>query len=340
MHFLQFTDLPATEATQAFIRSSQEVLSECLLYTNGEIDSKAYYSTGLFSADQTPTRLSSMTKRKDVLHMLAPIAEGATIILTDLDSVLYLKPADLKKYRFIQLLPILESTVLNQAIKKFYKKHQEDLAFIALSKRIQISWSKFIDKEKIQQIYPSYITPKQIIEKEPHQSFIVGIVSPLLPKQGIETVLQALHRNREIIPQLTVIIVGDGPERKQLQWLVSHLDLRMRVQFVSTMDQYHRFLPNFDVVVMPDEQPQGFNPVYLHAFAQGIPIIASSIGINDELIEPGKTGLLFEPRNSHVLAQHIVNLYNHPDWMEYYRKKGPEVIRDKFSLEEFKKKFI
>jgi len=340
MHFLQFTDNPGSESAHAFVRAAIEALEDCQVYTNGESSPKAFFPKGLFSFASPPSVITVMTKRKSALQMLSNIPEQSTIVLTDYESILYLKNADFKKYRFIQLLPVLQSTIQNEPIKKALKKHQEQMSFISLSQRITKSWGKYLNEQKIQTVYPAYITPKQTVEKESHQSFIVGIISPLIPNQGIETVLQALHRNREIIPQLTVIIVGDGPEKKQLQWLVSHLDLRMRVQFVSTMDQYHRFLPNFDVVVLPDEQPQGFNPVFLHAFAQGIPIIASSTGINEELIEPGQTGLLFEPRNSHVLAQHLVNLYNHPDWMDYYRKKGPEVIRDKFSLEAFKEKIL
>lgn len=335
MHLLQLTDSPRSESAQAFIYSLKASFPDLAIYVHGKPDTKAYFPLG--TLPQKASLGASMVKRSEVLATLSQFSPSTTLIFADLASMQYLKSKDLDTYRCIQLLPVLQSSIEDTSIKKTLAKRSSQLEFIALSQRIADSWHSILGKEEIPIIYPAYLQPKQPPERESHQSFIVGVVSPLLPNMGIETVIQALHRNREIIPQLTVILVGDGPERKQLQWLVDHLDLRKRVQFVSTMDQYHRFLPNFDVVVMPDEQPQGFNPVYLHAFAEGIPIIATSIGINSELVEAGQTGLLFEPRNSHVLSQHLVNLYNHPDWMEYYRQKGPEVIRDKFDLTSFTK---
>lgn len=177
--------------------------------------------------------------------------------------------------------------------------------------------------------------PERILNQ---QSFALGVIANLEKNSGIETILQALHKVREILPHLKLIIIGDGSEKKQLHWLIDHLHLKTRVQIVSSQENYQKFLINFDVLILPNPEPSLFEPKILYAYQAGVPVIATNIGCHENLIEHGKSGLLYEPGNTHTLEQHIINLCNHEDWMNHYKKIGPEMISSLFNKEIFVKK--
>ena len=330
LHLLQFSNQEPSETMQIINKSVVENLEDVKEYPKGVIP-----------FDKNKPSLFPLLHSKVKKAALSKIEKGQTIILTDWTSLRLFSSSNASQYNIIQLLPDLVPPLFRSPLSKTYKKFSEKVKFIAASELIKKSTEDMVDAQvNISVIYPPYLSPADPIKKQGHQSFIIGVVSDLEENLGIETVIQAMNRTREILPQLTMIIVGDGPERKRLNWLVDRLHLRKRVQFVSTRAKYERFLPNFDVVVVPDVFPRGFNPVIIHSFANGIPILASKTGINKELIEHGQSGLLFEPGNSHMLSQHLINLYNHPDWMEHYQTKGPQLVRDQFQIEKFKRTFL
>lgn len=221
--------------------------------------------------------------------------------------------------------PITSSSLLKKLIKS-------DVRIAVTSKHLQASF------EGLQTVVlsPAYL-PMTFPEQERHASFIVGMVAPLEPQKGHETILRALHATRELLPQLRVILVGDGSEKRRIQWLIDHLHLRQSVQMVSRQEHYERFITNFDVFVAAQENPRGWSPSIMHALSQGVPVIASKIGVHEDLLKHGKDALLFEPGNSTVLAQHIINLYNNPDWMQHYQIAGPQLLQEQYTLEHLKK---
>ena len=180
--------------------------------------------------------------------------------------------------------------------------------------------------------YPPLLQSENIDRNNEHKSFIVGAVNKLEKNQGLETLIQSFHQNQEFLPQLRIIIVGDGSEKRQLLWLIDQLHLRKSIQIVSQQKDYYRFINNFDVFVAPQIEPQIWNHSIAEALNLGVPVIASSSGSHPEVIEHGKTGLIFEPGNSSVLGQHLINLYNHQEWMGHYQKSGPTWIRQNLKL--------
>jgi len=335
MFSFQLTNQPISETTQIFLKAltlsfsdSFTILSQGLPLTadnlpTGSIDIGTHNKLPLFAR-----------KKSDLPTTLERIPTNSLIMLTDWFSPLLFSTKDHKEYRLIHLITDLLPADVHQQLKKFYQKQKNPPIIVAASKTIAESLVSFTENE-IQVVYPPYLKTDYLPDVKEKQSFVVGVAAPLEKQQGLETLIQALNRNKEVLPQLTVILIGDGTERKQLHWLVDHLHLRKRIQFMSTMEHYHRFLPNFDVVVVPDQVAKGWNQVIAHAFANGIPVVASKIGVNEEIIEHGQSGLLFEPGNSHMLAQHLLNLYNHPEWMGYYKEKGPQLVRNLFMLSYF-----
>lgn len=153
--------------------------------------------------------------------------------------------------------------------------------------------------------------------------FMIGVVCPLEANQGLETVIQAVQLSLDIMPDIKVFIIGDGPDKRRFQWLISQTNLKDRVHIASNSADYQRFLQHVEICIAPAVQDDGCDPIILQARAHGVAVVATETPSHAEFIEHGKSGLLFAPGNSHMLSQHLINLYTHRDWLEHYKKIGP-----------------
>jgi glycosyltransferase involved in cell wall biosynthesis len=136
----------------------------------------------------------------------------------------------------------------------------------------------------------------------------VVCVARLDAQKGHTDLLQALTW----LPGVACRIVGDGPERASLERLASDLGLLDRVVFLGGRDDVPELLADSDVFVLPSLY-EGLPLSILEAMAARRPVIASAIGGIDELVEPGRTGLLTPARDPSALADAIQWLLAEPE---------------------------
>lgn len=337
MHLLQLTNQPISEAGRTMIDALKSCFNnDVKVWTDAEISHSQYPSGTIDVSKKTSLTLPSL-KRKRLKAILSQIPEGETVILTDWFSLSLFSSKMLKSHKVVHLIAELPPSKILYEILKTYSKKKNQFFSIVASQTIKEALHKSKEELGVIQIaYPPYFELNEGAKSAGRQSFIIGIVSKLENGLGIETLIQTLHRCEELLPQVNIIIVGDGPEKRRLLWLIDHLHLRRRVQIVATQQNYIRFLANFDILVAPNPNETGWDPVIINALAQGLPVVACKNKTYSEIIETGQNGLLFERGNSHMLAQHIINLYNNPDWMEHYKKTGPQLVRNRYSFDKFK----
>jgi len=326
MHLIHSTTTPLNETLRAYKQALQQQFAQQL------------HQCSIDPLDITKTKTQTMLKllpqrfKKIVQPITEHLNNNDWLVCTD-----WATPLLIKHPKLIHIISELPPAWL----EKNYQKRCSNWLIVVPSHYLKGQLQEHGINTTIEVIPPPLSTKLTPEEKRSSKqnSFLVGVVAPLEQQQGLETVIQAFQRNQELLPFLRVIFVGDGSERKRLLWLIEQLHLKRKIQIVSHQQDYQRFLFNFDVYIAPNIQPSAWNPVLIQALAQGIPVIASQIEVHAEIIEPGKTGLLFEPGNSHVLAQHMLNLYNHPEWREHYKKSGPAFVQDLCSADKFYSKF-
>jgi len=331
INLVQLTNQPLGSTGRIMINAIRLSFNDTKTFIDGKPAPLSSWPTG--KLEYKNALRFSLFKNAGGKEFFNQITEGETVVFTDFLSPKFIPGAALDKYNFIHLVSDIPGKEVQKNLVKTYSKFGGRLRMIAASRTINEALG--IDAEIIYPPFTDEIKPKQ----ESHQSFILGVVSELSKDLGIESVIQAIHRNREMLPQLKLIIIGDGPEKKQMLWLIDHLHLKKTVQLVSTRENCERFIKNFDALVAPNPNPPGWDSYLIQALAYGVPVIASKCGVYQEIIKHGANGLHFEPGNSHILAQHILNLYNNPDWMEHYKKTGPAFVQDRLNLQTFKNKF-
>src|SRR4030095_5782738 len=108
-----------------------------------------------------------------------------------------------------------------------------------------------------------------------------------------------------------VVIAGDGPSRPELERVASELGLADRVRLLGERTDVSLILQALDVFVLPS-LGEGISNAILEAMATGLPVIATRVGGNVELVREGITGSLVEPRNPHALSQALDTYLGEP----------------------------
>lgn len=125
-------------------------------------------------------------------------------------------------------------------------------------------------------------------------------VSRLIERKGLDTLIQALARSRDRMLHLD--IAGEGPEGPALRQLAHSIGVAGRVRFHGFVDRVRlaTLYANADVFALVS-RAESCSMAMLEAMAAGLPIVATKVGGNVELIEHGVNGLLVEPQNIEAL---------------------------------------
>ncbi|MDD4271220.1 MAG: glycosyltransferase [Patescibacteria group bacterium] len=164
--------------------------------------------------------------------------------------------------------------------------------------------------------------------------FTVGVITALNQKQKIETIFQAIKISLPVIPNIQLIIIGEGEERKNLSWLAKKMEIDNLIWLVGEQGQLKKWLGSFDVYLASGENLSldDYENI-LEAMAAGLPVLAQrNIGLEDLVIE-NNTGSLIEADNSEMLARQIIKLHQDRRLRLYLGKNGHERVSRAFTME-------
>lgn len=136
---------------------------------------------------------------------------------------------------------------------------------------------------------------------------IVLYVGRLVRKKGVDVLLEAFAHLTENLPHCSLLLVGDGPERKALQLQVVKLGLTESVKFLGSVpsDGLSQYYGLADIFVLPSrDEPWGL--VVNEAMACGLPVIVSeNVGASRDLIVHGHNGYIVPDENIVLLAEFL-----------------------------------
>jgi glycosyltransferase involved in cell wall biosynthesis len=121
--------------------------------------------------------------------------------------------------------------------------------------------------------------------------------------KGVEVAIRALARTES---DVSLVLVGDGENRRALQTLATEVGVSARVHFAGAQarDRIPAYLRSADALVFPTLVPEAAPLTPLQAMACEVPVLASRIGSIPELVdEPGTNGLLVDPGDVAALAR-------------------------------------
>jgi glycosyltransferase involved in cell wall biosynthesis len=141
----------------------------------------------------------------------------------------------------------------------------------------------------------------------PEGALAVGTAARLDPVKGLDGLLEAFHGLRARHPGARLYILGEGPERGALEALIARHGLGDIVTLTGHRADVRELLPGFDLYVNSSTY-EGVSLTILEAMAAGLPVVATAVGGNPEVVEDGHTGVLVPPRDPRALGEVLAAL--------------------------------
>ena len=165
----------------------------------------------------------------------------------------------------------------------------------------------------LNRFHPEALPPADL-RKGPDEVWF-GMVGAITPLKGHDIFLGAAERVLDQQPNTFFVIVGNNPYLTEAGLRYEELLRRRmatslvdRVKFVGFRNDVPNVLSQLDVLVQPNRGPEGLGRSVLEAMACGLPVIAVDKWGPAELVEHGRSGLLFPPRDAEKLATHMLTL--------------------------------
>ncbi|MBI1284109.1 MAG: glycosyltransferase, exosortase A system-associated [Thiobacillus sp.] len=163
-------------------------------------------------------------------------------------------------------------------------------------------------------------------------SRVLGFIGSFYAYEGLDLLIDALPAILRQMPDVKVLLVGGGPQDTALKQQVMRLDLRDRVVFTGRVphDEVNRYYDLIDVLTYP-RHPMRLTELVtplkpLEAKAQGRLMVASDVGGHKELIQDGKTGVLFHAGNVGDLASKVVGLLKYEQGWDAMKRHGRQFV--------------
>ncbi len=159
---------------------------------------------------------------------------------------------------------------------------------------------------------------------------IVVSSSRLTPKNGLDYLIKAVAN----VPNVKLVIIGDGEQRKSLESLISALKIEERVSLLGYLE--HSKLPDYlnaaDVFCRPSIN-EGFGISFIESMACRIPTIGTGVGGITDIIVDGKNGLLVPPKDVAALTRALRIIIKDKDFRRGIAEQGLKTVKEKFTWE-------
>lgn len=179
-----------------------------------------------------------------------------------------------------------------------------------------------IDLDKFQKKEP---TRQEIRNKLgiPEGKIILMSVGELTKRKNHMVVVEALAWLKEY--DILYVICGDGPLKARLRAKAEELGVRERLKLLGFRKDIAELHKAADIFVFPSLQ-EGLPVAVMEAMASGLPIVASKIRGNEDLISNNQGGYLINPKDSEQIAKAIEKMIQNPEKREKMEKRNLEII--------------
>ncbi len=147
----------------------------------------------------------------------------------------------------------------------------------------------------------------------------------LSAEKGVEDLLHAMQR----LPDLRLVVAGEGPDRGHLEQMAAQLELH-NVEFAGQLQgaELQLAIVNSRFTVLPSHAYETLGKTILESYAQARTVVATDLGSRRELVREGKTGLLYRAGDVEQLTSAIQLLSSRPELADEMGRAGQEQISD------------
>lgn len=165
----------------------------------------------------------------------------------------------------------------------------------------------------------------------PVNAIVVGTVGRLAPQKGYHLLLAAIPHVLKAAPDTVFLIVGAGPLAEPLQAQAQALGIADRVIFTGPRSDVEELYAVMDYFVCSSLW-EGLPTVVMESMAAGVPVVATGVAGNTELVTHEETGVLVPPGDVAALAAGILRVVQQPALARQFAVQAANVVRNRFSI--------
>jgi len=169
----------------------------------------------------------------------------------------------------------------------------------------------------------------------PEGTLVVGTVGRVQPLKDHATLLRAFAALAASAPAIAaktrLVIVGDGPSLAELRALAATLSVDAATWFAGNQNDVPALMRAFDVFALPSRN-EGISNTILEAMATGVPVVASAVGGNVELVDDDATGMLFPAGDAAALARALERYLADAALRAAHGRGARAIATERFSL--------
>ena len=232
-----------------------------------------------------------------------------TIIHTHLSASVYCAPWVLthrvRMLHTVHNTPEYELIRPKRIIMRFMYKLKKAIP-VAISREIQsmlVSYYKLRTKPEL--IYNPVNVSRFSIVKSPHDGIVIVSAGRLCPQKNQKLLIDAFKEVVEIYDNVSLILLGDGPMRKEIEEYIATSGLSKRVTLTGNVDNVEEYFSKADIFALSSLY-EGLPLVILEAMAAGLPIVSTNVGGIRDIVSDN--GILVESQSLSGLKAALLDL--------------------------------
>ena len=166
----------------------------------------------------------------------------------------------------------------------------------------------------------------------PENARLIGAVGRLWPQKRIKDLIWAADLLKVIRDDVHLLIIGDGPHHRRLEQFRRQVQIEDKVHFLGHRNDVPRLMPHFDLLWLASEY-EGLPNVVMEGMMAGVPVVATDISGNRDLIVPGETGYLVPVGDRAALARQANKLLDDHELAKRLGESGRRRVLAEFSVE-------
>ena len=232
-------------------------------------------------------------------------------------------------------------------VNKIMAATTSHITAISAATKTALAEFEFIPKAKIQVVYnginalsASDLAKAQLKDqlRIPEGCLVIGTVARLDPIKNQPMILKAFAQLINQVPELRLLIVGDGPERAALEELAKTLQINTQVIFAGFQSPATDYMSLMDVFLLPSFS-EGTSMTLLEAMSLGIPCVVSDVGGNAEVIQSGKNGIVMRSNTEQALVDVALEYIRQPELRVLASAHARQRFTDAFSAAQMRRQY-
>jgi len=202
---------------------------------------------------------------------------------------------------------------------------------VKINKRKLVTIINGIEIAKYEKLIPEHKRRRKTELGYEADTMIIGTVCRLDKIKNLDLLIAIVPKMAREMPNCRVVIIGDGPEENHLKELACRLQVQSKVDFLGRIEDVGKILPIYDLFVNTSHS-EGTSMTIVEAMSCSLPIVASAVGGNVELLDQSN-GVLFEPGNKDEFEEIVLDLIKDTSRLERMGYESRKKVERNLSIE-------